>query len=153
MKQKVIKHPKKERANRLRTIISIIGGTIGLAVVFYKFITKQRKQQSIHSDIYIPIGSNDEIAVTKEISDVTDCIEEQMTSFEQHIQDILYNELSNAKKVWVTNSSQEEMQIEKSTFKVDGQIFLGNNAKNISINDICKLKYRNKIYFERDSSN
>ena len=158
MNQSDNKQVKKKRAARLRKMVSIIGGTIGFAIVLYKIISKRKKQQPIHTNIYIPIGSstnfNEDIAVTKEschLDDLTEYMEEQDKVFEQLIQDILHNELLNAKKVWVTNSSQEEMQIEKDIFEEDGHFFLGNKAKNISIKDVCKLKYRNKIYFDRDS--
>ena len=160
MKQSDNKQVKKKRAARLRKMVSIIGGTIGFAIVLYKVISKRKKQQPIHTNIYIPIGSstnlNEEIAVTKEIchlDDAAEYVEEQEQVFEQLIQDILHNELLNAKKVWVTNSCQEEMQIEKHIFEEKGHLLLGNSEKNIKLQDVYKLKYRNKIYFDRDFIN
>jgi len=156
---------KQKKSTKLRKIISIIGATIGLATVLYKMVSIGRKKQTIHTDKYIPIGSNtnpdeervhEEIAVTKEINhldDEKDCIEEQEGVFEKFLQDILHYELPNAKKVWVTYSNQEEIQVEKHIFEEDGHFFLGNSNKYIKLLDIYKLKYRSKIYFDRDSSN
>lgn len=160
MKQSDNKQPKKKRTARLRKIVSLISGTIGFAMIFYKFISKRRKKQQINSETYIPIGnstnSDEEIAVAKEVCNrdgVTECVEVQEEVFEQTIQDILQNELFNAKKVWVTDSNQEEMQIENKIFEENDHFFLGNSVKNLMLQDLYKLKYRNKIYFDRDTIN
>ena len=98
----------------------------------------------------------EEIAVTSEVchsETVTECMEEEGESIEQLIQDILQNELHSAKKVWVTNLNQEEMQVEKHVFFENGHFFLGNSEKNISLQYVYKLKYRNKIYLDRNTIN
>ena len=158
LKQLDNKQPKKKRTARLRKIVSIIGGTIGFVMFFFKIRSKRRKEQPIHTDYYIPIGSNinpiGEIAVTKEhFDDASTCVQEKEDIYGQLIQDILHNELFNAKKVWVKDSNQEEMQIENNIYEEDGQFFLGNSGKNTKLKDIYTLKYRNKIYFDRDTIN
>lgn len=158
MKQSNSKHLKKKRASRFGKIVMIIGGIFGLTGVIYKYFFNKREKKLIHRDVYIPVGHftnpEREIAVTKEIASIiddSDYIEESKTVFVQLLQDILHNELSNAKKVWVMNANQEELQINRHIFEENGQLFLGNRNQNVLLQNVCRLKYRNKIYFDKDT--
>lgn len=158
MKQSNSKHVKNKRASRFGKIVMIIGGIFGLTGAIYKYFFNKRQKELKYRDMYIPAGHftnpEREIAVTKEIASIiddSDYIEESKTVFVQLLQDILHNELSNAKKVWVMNANQEELQVDKHIFEEDGQLFLGSSNQNVMLKNVCRLKYRNKIYFDKDT--
>ena len=164
MKQLNNKKTMKKRTARFRKIVSIIGGSIGLVTVIYKILSYRKKLKPLHSEVYIPIGQPfiiNEVKATEEVAATYDDekvqpneqsnMNEEYKSepfTEQLLLNILQNELHLAKNVWVTNLQQEEIQLNKRIFEKEGHLYLGNNEKNIKLQDVCKLKYRNKVYFD-----
>ena len=152
----------KKRAARFRKIVSIIGGSIGLGTVIYKILAYRKKRKPLQSEVYIPIGQPtiiNEVKATEEVAATYETVQvyEQSNMNEEYknepfteqlLLDVLQNELHLAKNVWVTNLQQEEIQLNKRIFEKAGQLYLGNNEKNIKLQNVCKLKYRNKVYFD-----
>lgn len=162
MKQLNNKKIMKKRTARFRKNVSIIGGSIGLVTVIYKILSYRKKSKPLHSEVYIPISQHsiiNEVLATEEVAATYETVQANEQSnmneeyknkplTEQLLLDVLQNELHLAKNVWVTNLQQEEIQLNKRIFEEAGHLYLGNNEKNIKLQDVCKLKYRNKVYFD-----